>query len=43
MLTGKIGFTVMVITFDAAGLPIAQVSLEPSTTEMVLLFAGVMV
>jgi hypothetical protein len=43
MLTGKTGFTAMVTTLDAAGLPVAQVSLEPSTQLIVLLFAGVMV
>ena len=28
MLTGRFGFTVIVIGFDVAGLPVAQVSLE---------------
>jgi hypothetical protein len=31
-LAGRIGFTVIVTVFDVAGLPVAQVSLEVSTT-----------
>jgi len=31
-LTGKFGFTVIVIVFDVAGLPVAQVALEVSCT-----------
>ena len=30
-LTGKFGFTVIVIALDVAGLPVAQVALEVST------------
>ena len=29
-LTGRFGFTVMVMEFDVAGLPVAQVALEVS-------------
>jgi hypothetical protein len=30
-LTGKFGFTVMVMAFEVAGLPVAQLALEVST------------
>ena len=30
-LTGRLGFTVIVIVFDVAGLPVAQVALEVRT------------
>jgi hypothetical protein len=30
-LTGKFGFTVMVMAFEVAGLPVAQVALDVST------------
>lgn len=30
-LTGRFGFTVMVMLFEVAGLPVAQVALEVST------------
>jgi len=36
-LTGKRGLTVMVTTFETAGLPVAQVALEIRTHEIVLL------
>ena len=41
MLTGRIGLTVMVNTFDVAGLPVAQLSLEVNTHVITSLFAGV--
>jgi hypothetical protein len=31
-LAGRIGYTVIVTVFDVAGLPVAQVALEVSTT-----------
>ena len=40
MLTGRFGFTVMVIVFDVAGLPVAQVALEVITQVTVLPFAN---
>jgi hypothetical protein len=39
MLTGKLGLTVMVMAFDVAGLPVAQVALEVSTQVTTSLFA----
>ena len=36
-LTGKSGLTVMVTTFETAGLPVAQVAFEIRTHEIVLL------
>ena len=33
-LTGSNGFTVMVIVFDVAGLPVAQVAVDVITTEI---------
>ena len=38
MLTGKFGFTVIVIVFDVAGLPVAQVAFEVSTQVTVFPF-----
>ena len=32
-LTGKVGFTVMVMSFDAAGLPVAQVAFDVRTQD----------
>ena len=40
MLTGKFGFTVMVIVFDVAGLPVAQVAFDVITQVTVLPFAN---
>ena len=40
-LTGKFGFTVMVIVFDVAGLPVAQVALEVSCTLIASPFTNV--
>ena len=37
MLTGKSGLTVIVTTFETAGLPVAQVAFEIRTHEIVLL------
>ena len=34
MLTGKSGLTVIVTTFETAGLPVAQVAFETSTQEI---------
>jgi hypothetical protein len=42
-LTGKFGFTVMVMALDVAGLPVAQVALLVSTQVTTLLFANVVV
>lgn len=39
-LTGRIGFTVMVILFEVAGLPVGQVALEVSTQVMTSPFAS---
>jgi len=41
ILTGRSGFTVILTTFDAAGLPVAQVAFEVSTLEMASACAGV--
>ena len=41
MLAGKFGFTVMVTTFEVAGLPVAQIALEVSTQERALVFDGI--
>ena len=38
-LTGRFGFTVMVMEFDVAGLPVAQVALEVSMQVMISLLA----
>ena len=40
MLTGRIGFTVMVTVFEVAGLPVAQVALDVITQVTVLPFAN---
>ena len=40
MLTGRFGFTVMVMVFEVAGLPVAQVALEVITQVTVLPFAN---
>ena len=37
-LTGKFGFTVMVIAFEVAGLPVGQVAFEVSTHVTISLF-----
>ena len=42
MLTGRFGFTVMVIVFEVAGLPVAQVALDVITQVTVLPFANVL-
>ena len=39
-LTGSIGFTVMVTTFDVAGFPDVQVALEVRAQETTLPFTG---
>ena len=39
-LTGRIGFTVMVIKPEEAGFPVAQVALEVSSQVITSLFAG---
>ena len=39
-LTGSIGLTVMFNTFDVAGLPVAQVSLEVNSQVITSLFTG---
>jgi hypothetical protein len=39
-LTGKFGFTVIVIVFDVAGLPVAQVAFEVRTQVTISLFAN---
>jgi hypothetical protein len=39
-LTGNSGLTVMVTTFEFAGLPVAQVALEVSVHETLLLLEG---
>jgi hypothetical protein len=38
-LTGRLGLTVMVMAFEVAGLPVAQVALEVSTQVTTLPFA----
>jgi hypothetical protein len=38
-LTGRFGFTVMVMAFEVAGLPVAQVALEVSTQVTTFPFA----
>lgn len=43
LLTGKIGFTIMVTMFEVAGLPVAQVAFEVSAQVIALLLVGVMV
>ena len=40
-LTGKFGFTVMVIVFDVAGLPVAQVAFDVNTQVTVFPFVNV--
>ena len=40
-LTGKVGLTVMVIAFEVAGLPVAQVILEVISTVITSPFARV--
>ena len=40
-LTGKLGFTVMVIPADVAGFPVTQVALEVRTTVITSLFTKV--
>ena len=40
-LTGKFGFTVMVMVFDVAGLPVAQVALDVNTHVTVFPFVNV--
>ena len=40
-LTGRFGLTVMVIVFDVAGLPVAQVALEVSTQVIASPLTGV--
>ena len=40
MLTARFGLTVMVITFDVAGLPVAQVALEFRTQVTMSPFSG---
>jgi hypothetical protein len=40
-LTGRLGLTVMVMAFDVAGLPVAQLALEVSTQVTMSLFAKV--
>ena len=39
-LTGNNGFTVMVETFDVAGLPVGHTALEVRTQEMASLLTG---
>jgi hypothetical protein len=39
-LTGRVGFTVTLIVFDAAGFPVGQVALEVKTQEAASLFSG---
>jgi hypothetical protein len=39
-LTGRFGFTVILIVFDAAGFPVGQVALEVRTQEIKSLLAG---
>ena len=43
MLTGRLGFTVIVTELDVAGLPVAQVALDVKTQVIMLLFTGVKV
>ena len=40
MLTGSSGFTVMVMVFEVAGLPVGQVALEVKTQVIASLFTG---
>ncbi len=40
MLTGRLGFTVIVTALDVAGLPVAQVALEVKTQVTISLFTG---
>ena len=40
-LTGRFGLTVIVIVFDVAGLPVAQVALEVSTQVITSPLTGV--
>ena len=40
-LTGRFGLTVMVIVFDVAGLPVAQVALEVKTQVTASAFNGI--
>ena len=42
-LTGRFGFTVIVMVLDVAGFPVAQVSLEVNTQVTASPFAGVYV
>ena len=39
-LTGRFGLTVMVIVFEVAGLPVAQVALEVKTQVIASVFNG---
>ena len=41
MLTGSIGFTVMVTGTEVEGVPVAQLAFEVKTQVMTLLFAGI--
>jgi hypothetical protein len=43
MLTGKSGFTVMVIPLEVAGLPVAQVAFEVTMQESTSVFTGLKV
>ncbi len=40
ILTGRFGFTVILIVFEAAGFPVGQVALEVKTQETKSLLAG---
>ena len=40
-LTGRFGLTVIVIVFDVAGLPVAQVALEVKTQVIASAFNGI--
>ena len=40
-LTGRFGLTVMVIVFEVAGLPVAQVALEVNTQVTASVFNGI--
>ena len=41
ILTGRIGFTVIVTEPEVAGLPVAQVALEVTSQVITSLFAGI--
>ena len=43
MLTGRIGFTIMVTVLEVAGFPVVQVALEVSTQLIELPFTGLFV